>query len=631
MTRTLTTLAVVALTATSADAQAQFDFNSFVQRIEPRQTNVETTGRNLPVSPTEKLRAKTQHTANPNGFIGWNEADPARPMLTQRHVVQEGEKMDSVVGHYLDGRLMSKQTFEYTETGRPLVCTNYVPTPDGQSWQLDGYYAYEYDDRGRLITATKVSQSSSSMMIEYMYEGDSPAYKVQIAYLPDSMGEWMPYQKGEYEFDINYNTTRETFYLWGADMDWVPVMRNDATYDELDRLTSYFPYVWDSVSATWVGNQEGAYEGQKFVYTQNGDDAQQVDYTWENNDWLEYKHTNYTYNDAALLTLREELYWNREKQDWSGGDGYGQWGDKKYNSRDYYEYDEYGRVILNNFYRKKKTDDYVNNWRAVYEYNDFGNNVTEKIEMQANIYSDGAFNPERKTVEHTTATGKEIYYAVYRNVDGELIMEGETFRYLMPVYEWYLGFESFRIVNGEKIPSGKEEFLYADDFNPEAGYETPYEGRHYRASADGLVLATIDSFTWGPRDVITDYVNYDCLSGEARKVYGWDVEYDFSADCSKIFMWPDANKGDAFYENKNLSNNTYYNPAYTEGSNEWNLAISSHLDYYYSSRQTGVETVGVADAVEVARYDVAGRRLSAPVKGINIIVYSDGTTRKVML
>lgn len=38
-----------------------------------------------------------------------------------------------------------------------------------------------------------------------------------------------------------------------------------------------------------------------------------------------------------------------------------------------------------------------------------------------------------------------------------------------------------------------------------------------------------------------------------------------------------------------------------------------------------------ADAVETARYDTSGHLLAAPVKGINIIQYSDGTTRKVVV
>ena len=97
-------------------------------------------------------------------------------------------------------------------------------------------------------------------------------------------------------------------------------------------------------------------------------------------------------------------------------------------------------------------------------------------------------------------------------------------------------------------------------------------------------------------------------------------------------MWPDANKGDAFFQNKNLSSNEYYNPAYTTGVDEWNLAISSHLDYYYSPREAGVSDVAEDAVVEiVGRYDIMGRPLAYPASGINIIVYSDGQVRKTFV
>ena len=47
---------------------------------------------------------------------------------------------------------------------------------------------------------------------------------------------------------------------------------------------------------------------------------------------------------------------------------------------------------------------------------------------------------------------------------------------------------------------------------------------------------------------------------------------------------------------------------------------------------TGVENVkNNAEATVVARYTVDGVRVSAPVKGLNIVKMSDGTTRKVMV
>ena len=46
---------------------------------------------------------------------------------------------------------------------------------------------------------------------------------------------------------------------------------------------------------------------------------------------------------------------------------------------------------------------------------------------------------------------------------------------------------------------------------------------------------------------------------------------------------------------------------------------------------SGVENIGINGVEEVARYDIHGRLLSEPTKGINIVKYSDGTTRKEIL
>ena len=47
---------------------------------------------------------------------------------------------------------------------------------------------------------------------------------------------------------------------------------------------------------------------------------------------------------------------------------------------------------------------------------------------------------------------------------------------------------------------------------------------------------------------------------------------------------------------------------------------------------SGVEGIEADDnAVEVARYDIHGRLLSEPARGINIIKMSDGTTRKEII
>jgi hypothetical protein len=43
---------------------------------------------------------------------------------------------------------------------------------------------------------------------------------------------------------------------------------------------------------------------------------------------------------------------------------------------------------------------------------------------------------------------------------------------------------------------------------------------------------------------------------------------------------------------------------------------------------TDVENIATDNTVEVSRYDIHGRLLNEPTRGINIVIYSDGTTRK---
>ena len=47
---------------------------------------------------------------------------------------------------------------------------------------------------------------------------------------------------------------------------------------------------------------------------------------------------------------------------------------------------------------------------------------------------------------------------------------------------------------------------------------------------------------------------------------------------------------------------------------------------------TGIDKVTTsADAKEVSRYLINGQRLSAPTRGLNIVKYSDGSVKKVVV
>ena len=75
-------------------------------------------------------------------------------------------------------------------------------------------------------------------------------------------------------------------------------------------------------------------------------------------------------------------------------------------------------------------------------------------------------------------------------------------------------------------------------------------------------------------------------------------------------------------------NSTYRYRAFAKTAN--GTFYGSEKEFTTSNDQSGVESFesDVINAIEVARYDIHGRLLSEPARGINIIKMSDGTTRK---
>ena len=59
--------------------------------------------------------------------------------------------------------------------------------------------------------------------------------------------------------------------------------------------------------------------------------------------------------------------------------------------------------------------------------------------------------------------------------------------------------------------------------------------------------------------------------------------------------------------------------------------INNGIYEFDGYKGVGVESIEMGNAVEVARYDIYGRQLTEPTKGINIVQYSNGTMKKVIV
>lgn len=637
--KTLITGAGILLLAAGIVSAADVNpYKGFTRHINARSVSDGET-RSLPKTPGLALEKRPARVSPL--FMEWGDCNPHDVVTRAFSSESENElqQLDGVQTTLLTGMPLSKQDFFYTENGRPQESRNYTRDSNTGEFVYAGHYLYTYDEKGRLTDAesTSVSYPYGNTRYQYVYTDDSNRYSRQVAYTGSETGEWILYQQGEYEFDKNGNTVLETYSMWNTETAaWVPQTRKVAEYDEMDRITYFAPYVWDAEASDWAGDRFDPNGSQSFKYTQNGSDALVTQYEWSDGAWIEFYRRAHEYNDAALLVKVTHSYWNREKQDWSGCDGWGQFSSMKFNSIQTLTYDEFGRKVFDMVVEDKTGDgNYVEIWNESTEYTELGDNNTEKVVTTSNVYSDGSQAPSKRNVYRFNARNYETFWQSQRYSNGEWIPVQEDNRFY-DEYFWYQGGDFYMYNGGLRVNSAKERFYYPEDFNPLLGYETPSAGWHWvgdSESEDGWKLRFVDEFSWGPRDVMTGYVNYDYLVSNGAKTSGWEIEYDFDYNMNDMVIWPDSNKSEAYFENKTLHATYYANNQYWNGVTEWIPEQSYEVEYFYSARvPEGIDEITIDKAVsEVARYDVSGRKLSAPQKGINIVLYSDGSSRKIMV
>ena len=106
-------------------------------------------------------------------------------------------------------------------------------------------------------------------------------------------------------------------------------------------------------------------------------------------------------------------------------------------------------------------------------------------------------------------------------------------------------------------------------------------------------------------------------------------------DCSgltSIYVYPEKiqNMGAHVFKGCNEKNCTVYVPTGTY--NDYKSSEFGYFENIVEFDPTGIDKVTTStDAEEVSRYSVNGQQLTAPAKGLNIVKYSDGTVKKVVV
>ena len=535
------------------------------------------------------------------------------------------EKMDSVIRRSVDGKPISLQTFTYTETGKYLRADNFLLDSKG-GWELYSYYNYEYDTAGRLIMSESINVTDEfqNQRYEYGYNDDSENYAWDIFYYPNyETGELEPAQKGEYQYDSEGRPIDQTFFYWdNIANEWIIFGRETVSFDNLGRQTSYYTYIPNEDYTGLVGDK-----GEEYIYVGDTETDAEVDgFVWENDAWLKYERHIYTYEDGRLVK-NEFLYWNRAAQDWSGNDTYGMYENLFLNEYTAYTYDELGRLTSMLAYLMNRSGEYINSSVDSYTYSDLENGNIERVRVQEMMWQGPYLSIFKKEIQHFNPFGAETYYKNYSWLSGEQRATDEQIRDIDD-NNCYHGGVFYGFTDDEantRFGESKEEFGYPADWDHVN--ETPSYGMHWRGtgndSDDSWIESSRDEFVWHDIYLIGN-THYEWENGEPHAQASYLFDYDYTILAENIWAWPMTRERTPY---KILTCQQNYD---TDGDGEWDIDgyYMSYIDTYYYSTLAPSEVnknISPVSGIETERFDLAGRRLSEPVKGINIVKYSDGS------
>ena len=149
----------------------------------------------------------------------------------------------------------------------------------------------------------------------------------------------------------------------------------------------------------------------------------------------------------------------------------------------------------------------------------------------------------------------------------------------------------------------------------------------------GLTSFTIpSSVTW-----IGDYAFYGCSGLTSFTIpssvtsTGWGV-FQGCSGLTSIYVYPEKlpKLGEDMFSGCDAKNCIVYVPIGTY--DDYLVSEFGYFENIVEFDATGIDKVTTStDAKELSRYSVNGQRLSAPAKGLNIVKYSDGSVKKVVV
>ena len=284
-------------------------------------------------------------------------------------------------------------------------------------------------------------------------------------------------------------------------------------------------------------------------------------------------------------------------------------------------------------YSMNKSGKYVNNSIDNYTYSELENGDTERVREQLVMWEGPYLSMAKKEIQHFNEFGAETYYKNYSWLSGEERATSEEIRYIDD-NNCYHGGVFYGFTNDEantRYGLSKEEFGYPADW--EHVNETPSYGKHWNGTGydtdDTWIETTLDEFVWHDIYLIGN-THYEWENGEPRAVSSYLLDYDYNVLAENVWAWP-LTREIAPYKILTCEQNYDF-----DGDGEWDEDgyYMSYVDHYYYSSITPTSVKAISSTssnIEIERFDLLGNRLTTPTQGINIVKYSDGSVKKVLV
>lgn len=461
---------------------------------------------------------------------GWGTPKGWRALRKMAEESTYVNKLDSIVGTVNStGENVERLTYTYYDNNLPHLMKRYRWNASDKSWTDIDDEGYTWDGDGYCLQQWVIYPTDNQgTKYEYTYN-DRKLGISQIAYTYDN-GEWKPTGKGEYEYDDYGNMTDEKVYSYNDTTgEWVPYAWNKATWTPTGLQTHLEKYTWDGTQ--W----QGVTPMIDYEYDADGNQTlasyslwQEDSRTWLNNNRLIQAFDN------GYLTLQNQIYWNKTRQDWSGVEDY--FGATKYNQKTILEYDEKMRETHELYSKGITNDGYVNQVEYLFTYTDSADGSYKGV-CEQYFYDE--------TGENDSLVGDLDYRW---NPAGQLLYErGRNFTN----DKWVTRYENLNTYDDNGNWTHTEEYRYktsedntklayvmADMEYDASGNMTKRTGYYGLGSgADDWCKSKIEIFGYEQDSVLTSDLVYRVYDEVESPESGNCYIYDFEMPVSSVALW----------------------------------------------------------------------------------------------